>query len=282
MTTQALSGEAAAAAQVAETYYDSQDADQFYFNVWGGQDIHIGLYELDSEDIALASARTVAQMAALADISAGQHVVDLGAGYGGAARYVAQRFGARVTAVNLSEVQNTRNRELSAEAGLGDKVSVLHASFEQVPLPDGCANVVWSQDAFLHSGDRSRVLREARRLLAPGGRLIFTDPMQADTCPADVLGAVYDRLHLTSLGSIAFYRQQAAGLGFQERDILDLSPQLGRHYGRVHEELSRRRRELEKVVSPSYVANMLAGLRAWTDAAKKGYLAWGILQFEVP
>ena len=43
------------AVQKAEEYYDSSEADAFYKNVWGGEDIHIGIYETPDEDIARAS-----------------------------------------------------------------------------------------------------------------------------------------------------------------------------------------------------------------------------------
>lgn len=47
----------------AEAYYDSSEADAFYQTIWGGQDIHIGLYQGDDEPIAAASRRTVETMA---------------------------------------------------------------------------------------------------------------------------------------------------------------------------------------------------------------------------
>ena len=56
-----------AADSVAATYYDSQDADQFYEQVWGGEDIHIGLYATPDEAIATASDRTVLALLELAD-----------------------------------------------------------------------------------------------------------------------------------------------------------------------------------------------------------------------
>jgi len=271
---------AKAASRVAEDYYDSGDADQFYFNVWGGEDIHIGLYESEQDDIAAASRKTVEQLASLLDGTAqGARVIDFGAGYGGAARHLARRFGAFVTALNLSEVQNQRNRELCRQWQLADQVEVLHASFENVPKPDQSYDVVWSQDAILHSGDRQRVLSEARWVLRPGGTLIFTDPMQSDECPSDALSAVYQRIHLESLGSFGFYRKAAAQAGFREVACLDLSQHLPRHYARVHAELSRRYDELVKLASRDYVDRMLEGLLAWVDAGRRGHLAWGILKF---
>src|SRR5690606_4052882 len=103
--------------QTARDYYNSGDADNFYFHVWGGEDIHIGLYASEAEPIADASERTVRTMAGrLAGLGAGRSVVDAGAGYGGAARWLARNTGCSVACVNLSETQNERNRELTRAA----------------------------------------------------------------------------------------------------------------------------------------------------------------------
>jgi sarcosine/dimethylglycine N-methyltransferase len=248
--------------------------------VWGGEDIHIGLYRCSGERIATASERTVATMAArLQRLDAQSHVVDLGAGYGGAARWLAARTGCRVTCVNLSETQNARNRALNEVAGLAQRIEVLDASFEDVPCPTDGFDVVWSQDSILHSGDRARVLREVDRLLKPGGEVIFTDPMQADDCPDGVLAPVLERIHLDSLGSIAFYRQQARDLGWQEVAVMPMTDELVSHYTRVREELVGRRAELLESVSSAFLERMVRGLGHWIDGGRRGYLAWGILHF---
>jgi sarcosine/dimethylglycine N-methyltransferase len=278
-----VSGEASDVVRTAEAYYDSTSADAFYSALWGGEDIHIGLYEGPDDPVREASHRTVERMASLLEgLGPQQRVLDLGAGYGGAARHLAREFGCEVTCLNLSEVQNETNRRLNAEQGLDERVHVRHGNFEEVPEPDGRFDVIWSQDAFLHSGRRRRVLEEARRLLAPGGQLIFTDPMQADDCPPDVLQPVYDRLHLDSLGSFAFYRKVAEELGFEEVRCVDLTAQLRNHYARVREELARRYDDMLERSGREYVDRMLQGLQAWVDAADAGHLAWGILHFRRP
>ncbi len=265
-----------------EGYYDSQDADSFYFEIWGGEDIHIGLYD-DTDEIASASRLTVARMAEIAaPITPRTRVLDLGAGYGGAARFLARAYGCSVTCLNLSGTQNATNERLTGEQGLGDLVDVVRGNFEDIPEPDESVDLVWSQDAILHSGRRARVLEEVRRVLKPGGRFVFTDPMQADDCPADVLQPVYDRIHLESLGSFAFYRRTAADLGFEERDVIDLTPQLRTHYHRVGEDLRARYDQLTGKASRAYLDRMLVGLGNWVDAADSGYLAWGILHFRKP
>jgi glycine/sarcosine/dimethylglycine N-methyltransferase len=98
-------------------------------------------------------------------------------------RRIAKKFGASVRCLNISETQNDTNRHKNNRQGLADKVSVVHGVFEDIPEPDGSFDVVWSQDAILHSDQRPQVLAEVFRVLKPGGEFIFTDPMQADDCP---------------------------------------------------------------------------------------------------
>jgi len=264
----------------AEAYYDSAEADAFYRNIWGGEDLHLGIYKTPDEDIGVASRRTVEAMASQLDgLSSDSNVIDLGAGYGGSARALARQYGCRVTCLNLSETQNELNRARNREADLFDRVTVVHGSFEDVPEPEETFDVVWSQDAILHSGNRCKVLDEACRVLKPGGRFVFTDPMQDDDCPPGVLQPILERIHLESLGSCAFYRDELQKRGFTEISVTPLTSNLRTHYARVGEELRKRYDEVVELSGRDYVDAMLTGLARWVDGADKGYLTWGILHF---
>lgn len=266
---------------IARDYYDSDDADNFYAAIWGGEDIHIGLYE-DGLSIKDASYRTVKHLAnQLRGLKPGARVLDIGAGYGGAARVLAQDYGAHVTCLNLSEKENTRNRMLTEQQGLTSNIDVVTGSFDAIPEEDDSFDIVWSQDAILHADDRGKVLDEVSRVLRSGGEFIFTDPMQADSLTdASVLQPIYDRIHLSNLASFGFYRRELEQRGFQEIDILDLTNQLRTHYARVGAELAKQRPELQDKISPDYIDRMLAGLKHWVDGADAGHLAWGVLHFE--
>jgi sarcosine/dimethylglycine N-methyltransferase len=262
---------------LARDYYDSTEADDFYRTIWGGEDIHIGLYS-DGIDIAAASRRTVERMAAQAGPLNDKHVLDLGSGYGGAARVLAKEHGAHVTCLNLSAVENERNRALTRDAGLDNKIMVVDGSFDSIPFEGGTFDVVWSQDAILHAPDRCVVLDEMARVLKPGGSFIFTDPMQADTLrDTEALRPIYDRIHLPDLASFGFYRQELAERGFQEVSIEELTRHMRTHYARIGEELDARRDELD--ASEAFVNRMLKGLGHWVSGAEGGLLAWGIMHF---
>ena len=267
------------ATKTAQQYYNSGDADAFYHTIWGGEDIHIGLYDSTASTIADASARTVEQMMRYVEPTPESSVLDLGAGYGGAARALARSSGCFVTALNLSEVENERNREKNLEAGLSDRIDVVDGSFEDIPFGENRFDIVWSQDAMLHSGRREQVLSEVARVLKPGGQFVFTDPMRTDECPTGVLDPILARLHLDDLACPAFYRKGLGNLGLVEARFDERPQQLAVHYQRVLDETVARRSELAAVVSDEYLARMEKGLRHWVDGGRRGYLTWGIFHF---
>jgi sarcosine/dimethylglycine N-methyltransferase len=270
------------AVQIARDYYDSADADLFYREIWGGEDIHVGLYRSPTDAVAEASRRTVERMADLAGpLTPQSRVIDLGAGYGGSMRHLAREFGAHCVALNLSGVQNERDRRMNREAGLDDRIDVVDGDFASLDFPDAGFDVAWSQEALLHTDARAQVCREAARVLKPGGRFVFTDPMQADGVSPDSLQAIYDRLHLGSLASPSFYRDTLEAAGMHEIVFEERPDQLATHYARVRELLVENADRLRaEGMSDEYLQRMASGLSHWVDGGRDGLLTWGIFAFE--
>ncbi|MGB3557298.1 MAG: methyltransferase domain-containing protein, partial [Geitlerinemataceae cyanobacterium] len=223
---------------------------------------------------------TIAQT--LENLNQNSRAIDLGAGYGGAARYLAKNYGCHICCLNLSEVQNQRNRKLNQEQGLADLVEVTQGSFEKIPYPENSFEIVWSQDAILHSSDRRHVFEEIKRILKPGGELIFTDPMQSETCPPGLLQPAFERLGIENMGSYRFYSQTAKELGFEELHFIDLSKNVPTHYRRFGEEVRKRYDEMVSLTSPDFVDKTLKSIKPWIEYYEKGYMQWGILHFRLP
>ncbi len=268
------------AVDVTRDYYNNSAADRFYATIWGGEDIHIGMYKNKDESIFDASRRTVEQMASkIPNLNADTRIIDLGAGYGGSARYLAEKYGCHVSCVNLSEVQNDRNRRLNKQQGLEHLIEVVDGSFEEVPYSDNSYDVVWSQDSILHSTNRGKVLNEVARLLVQDGLFIFTDPMQHGKGKRPDLQPVYDRLHLESMGSVELYREIAEKVELEEVEFEEHPEQLVNHYSRVLDEINRRYDELVEVSNKDYIERTKKGLHHWIENGKKGNLNWGIMVF---
>ena len=103
----------------------------------------------------------------LTGTGAGDHVVDVGCGPGSAVRF-ASGLGARVSGVDPAPVMLGLARRLTRS----DLVTYLQGAAESLPLPDGSATVLWTIASVHHWHDVTAGLREARRVLAPGGRFL--------------------------------------------------------------------------------------------------------------
>lgn len=266
---------------ITKNYYDSNDADEFYHLVWGGEDIHIGIYKDSDENIAVASNRTIQRMIdTLNGISSTARVLDIGAGYGGAARYIVKQTCCHVECLNLSAKENKRNEEKNSTQGLADYIKVTEGSFEDLPYEAETFDLVWSQDAILHSSAKPTVFKEVSRVLKAGGQFIMTDPMQTDDCPDGVLDPILKRIHLSSMGSVALYWQLAKQNGLNLDIAEEMPDQLINHYSRVHQGLVENEETLiQNGCGVEYLSNMKKGLEHWVNGGKKGYLNWGVLLF---
>jgi SAM-dependent methyltransferase len=114
-------------------------------------------------------------LARSARIGGGSKVVDLCAGLGGPARYLAHRYGADVTGIELTPARVAGAAELTRRVGLDGKVRVIEGNVMDLPLRDAAYDAVVSQEALLHVPDLARSFTEAHRVLRPGGRLAFTN-----------------------------------------------------------------------------------------------------------
>ncbi len=263
--------------EVARNYYNSQDAHNFYYIIWGGEDLHLGIYESEDEEISVASRRAVDRIASFAGkIDSNTRIVDFGGGFAGSARHLARKFGCHVTVVNLSETENQRGRKMNNDQGLSHLIDIIDGSYDDVPFDDRTFDLVWSEDAILHSNNKRLVIGEAYRLLKTGGDFVFSDPMQTDNCNQEVLQPIYERIKLSSLGSPAFYLKACKETGFREVSFEELPDHLILHYSKVLKETERKQDDLKGFVSEEYIQNMKKGLRHWIKGGKENNLTWGI------
>jgi len=114
-------------------------------------------------------------LAARAGIGKDTRLVDFCAGLGGPSRYFAHRYGADVTGIELTPARVKGAEELTRRVGLEHRVRVIEGNVMQTPLAADSVDVVVSQEALLHVPDKPRTLKEAYRILKPGGRIVFTD-----------------------------------------------------------------------------------------------------------
>lgn len=267
---------------VAETqaYYDGA-ANEIYREIWG-ENIHLGIFESPDESFRTAMDRSNRRMSERIGLGPGQRVLDVGCGYGALARYLATTYGCRVLATNISERELDWGRELTAKAGLSDKVSFDWADFHDLPCDDASFDVYWSQEAFLHAADKARVLAEAYRVLKPGGKLVFSDILVRRGTPDDVRARIYERVKSPDMWDAPDYEAALATAGFRIARQEDWSPNVALSYGWVRNELERRRAEFERRIGKEVVDRTSAALAFWVQAASAGRIGWLYVVAEKP
>ena len=193
-----------------------------------------GLYEAaDRESLpedALAAALGCANPTALANLSPGETVLDLGSGGGVDVLLSARRVGPEGLAYGLDMTPEMlelaeRNR---VEAG-AENVRFLLGRIEEIPLPDSSVDVVLSNCVVNLSPDKPAVLAEAHRVLRPGGRLAIADIATRGPLPPAIgdslaawAGCVAGALDVDELSALL------VATGFQDPGV-----EIVRSYGRA-------------------------------------------------
>jgi len=165
----------------------------------------------------------VDRLAERARIAPGCRVVDFCAGLGGPARYLAHRYGAVVTCIELNPHRAAGAAELTRRVGLAQRVWIVRGDVMYTALAGDSMDAVVSQEALLHVPDKRAALAEAHRLLRRGGRLVFTD--WAQHCPlqsADAL-SLWRGIAAQSVQTFSTYQQLLRDVGFHHVSAEDLT-----------------------------------------------------------
>ncbi len=191
----------------------------------GGDPITSNLYE-KSETLAVPEAAVAASLGcgnptALAELHAGETVLDLGSGGGIDVLLSARRVGPTGTAYGLDMTPEMLALALENKGKSGlSNAHFLKGEIENIPLPDNSVDVIISNCVINLSADKDRVLAEAFRVLKPGGRLAVSDVVTRGEIPEAVR-----RSMLLWVGCIAGaldeedYRSRLAAAGFESVDI---------------------------------------------------------------
>ncbi|HQR72788.1 MAG TPA: methyltransferase domain-containing protein [Burkholderiaceae bacterium] len=115
------------------------------------------------------------EAAALVQAGSGDHLLDIGSGIGGPARYFAQHFGCRVTGIDLTPEYCDVARHLTRLLNLQDRVSFEVGNALAMPFDDAQFDGAFSMNVSMNIEDKSALYREAHRVLRPGAWLVLSE-----------------------------------------------------------------------------------------------------------
>lgn len=179
------------------------------------------------EDFHAMGRLATSQLADLAGITGQTHVLDAGSGIGGTARYVADRYGCPVAAVDLTGEYCDTARWLNRLVGLDRRITVEHADVTALPFADGVFQVVMSQHVQMNIADKVGLYREARRVLADGGVLGIWDITRGELGEPDFPLPWADDASASFLVTPEELRTTVESSGFAIEQWNDLTEQAG-------------------------------------------------------
>jgi cyclopropane fatty-acyl-phospholipid synthase-like methyltransferase len=181
------------------------------------------------------------------DLSAGDHILEVASGSGGPALYLAQKFKSRITGLDINEEGIKTANQHALEADMTDVRFQLADVDQQLPFDDESFDAVMCIDSMNHFRNRPAYLREWRRVLKPGRRALFTDPV--------VITGPVSNEELAARSSIGYFlfvpleatQKMIRDAGFQLLRCEDVTGNIERTSGRWHDSRQKHREDLIKI-----------------------------------
>ena len=161
------------------------------------------------------------ELADLMPAQRGEHVLDVGSGIGGPARYVATRFDCRVTGIDLTTEFCDVARHLTRLAGLDDRVRFEVGDAVAMPFADGTFDGAYSINVAMNIADKAAFYGEIGRVLAPAGWLVLAEIASGDAGPLDYPTPWASTAATSFLATAADTRAGLLDAGFEVVQIRD-------------------------------------------------------------
>ena len=165
-------------------------------------------------------------LAELLDPQPGEHILDLGCGIGGPARWFAAHFNCRVSGIDLTADYCAAANRLTELTGQIEEVSVVHGNALETPYDDATFDRAYSQNVVMNIPDKTAFYREAFRVLKPGGLLALSNLGEGPNGPPYYPTPWAESEQTSFLTSLEQTRRDLEAAGFDIDSIEDATPRI--------------------------------------------------------
>lgn len=212
-------------------YYDQTEV--HYKSAWDLEKslaLHYGFWRKDTRNFRESLLHMNEEMAKRGRISKTDKVLDAGCGVGGSAVYLAKNIGCQVTGITLSQMQVDSGFKNAATNGLTDLLDFALKDYTDTNYPDQSFDVIWALESVGHAKDKEAFVKEASRLLKPGGRIIIGEYYKKaapfTTKEEKIFQRWLNAWAIADLPTLPEFRGYLEKHGFQDIDTPNITPNI--------------------------------------------------------
>jgi len=210
---------------IVDYYAESENAYKDSWDLNNSLAIHYGYWDDKVKNFPQSLLRMNEVMAEVAMIKPTDLILDAGCGIGGSSIFLAEKIGCHVTGISLSEKQINKAKELAVKKNVENKLDFKIMNYCATTFPGESVDVVWGCESICYADDKDQFIKEAWRLLKPGGRLVVADGFVADFKNNDhsTIRNWLDGWQVNYLESSERFQQFMQSAGFKNISFTDIS-----------------------------------------------------------
>ncbi len=212
-------------------YYDQTEV--HYKSAWDLDEslaLHYGYWRENTKNFRESLRHMNEELAALGEITPKDKVMDAGCGVGGSCIFLAKTIGCHATGITLSHKQVESAKNNAAENEVSNLTQFDYNDFTNTNYADNSFDVIWTLEAICHAKDKGAFLREAFRLLRPGGRLVMGEYYKKEgtfTAKEDqILKKWLNAWAIEDISKVSEFTQQAKEAGFSSCDFTNITDKI--------------------------------------------------------